>query len=76
MGGLTSSPGPRTRPRNLRRLYIRRSPPRRCGIDNAMVLLAPYSHWTLKANTPVSTLVRARYDRLDEMLLLLTLLEV
>ena len=83
--GLTSSPGPRTRPRKLQRLYIRRTPPRRCRIDNATVLLAPYSRWnkaklvgrgTLKANMHVNTLARARHGRLDEMLLLLTLLEV
>ena len=50
-----------------------------------MVLLAPYSRWnkakpvdrgTLKANMHVNTLVRAQYERLGEMLLLLTLLEV
>ena len=50
-----------------------------------MVLLAPYSRWnkaelvdrvTLKANMRVNMLARAQYGRLDEMLLLLTLLEV
>ena len=83
--GLTSSLGPRTRPRKLQRLYIRRTPPRRCRIDNAMVHLAPYSRWskaelvdrgTLKANMHANMLARAQYGRLDEMLLLLTLLEV
>ena len=85
MGGLTSSPGPRTRPRKLRRLYIHRTPPRRGEIDNAMVLLAPYSRWskaklvgrgTFKASMHASTLARAQYGRLGGMLLLLTLLEV
>ena len=61
--GLTSSPGPRTRPRKLRRLYIYRTPHRRCRIDNAMVYLAPYSRWSkaelvdremLKANMRVN----------------------
>ena len=84
-GGRASSPGPRTRPRKLQRLYIRRTPPRRCRIDNATVLLAPYSRWnkaklvdrgTLKANMHANMLARARRGRLDEMLLLLTLLEV
>ena len=79
------SPDPRTRPRKLRRPYMRRAPLRRRGIDNAMVLLAPCSRWnkaklvgrgTLKANIHVNTLTRAQYGRLDEMLLLLTLLEV
>ena len=79
------SPDPRTRPRKLRRPYMRRAPLRRCEIDNAMVLLAPCSRWnkaqpadrgTLKANTHASMLARARHGRLDEMLLLLTLLEV
>ena len=83
--GLTSSPGPRTRPRKLQRLHIHRTPPRGCRIDNATVLLAPYSRWnkaklvgrgTLKANMRVNMLARARHGRLDEMLLLLTLLEV
>ena len=83
--GLTSSPGPRTRPRKLLCVYIRRTLLRECKIDNAMVLLAPYSRWnkaklvgrgTLKANIHVNTLARAQYGRLDEMLLLLTLLEV
>ena len=64
---------------------MRRAPLRRRGIDNAMVLLVPYSRWnkaklvdrgTLKANMRVNMLARARYGRLDEMLLLLTLLEV
>ena len=50
-----------------------------------MVLLAPYSRWnkaklldrgTLKANMHVNALARARDGRLDEMLLLLTMLEV
>ena len=50
-----------------------------------MVLLAPYSRWnkaklvghgTLKANARVNTPARAQCGRLDEMLLLLTLLEV
>ena len=79
------SPDPRRRPRKLRRLYTHRTPPRRCRIANAMVLLAPYSRWnkaklvdrgTLKANMRVNMLARARHGRLDEMLLLLTLLEV
>ena len=83
--GLTSSPGPRTRPHKLQRLYIHRSPPRGCRIDNATVLLIPCSRWnkaklvgrgTLKANMRVNMLARARHGRLDEMLLLLTLLEV
>ena len=64
---------------------MHRTPLRRCETDNAMVLLAPYSHWnkaklvdrgTLKANMRVNMLARARHGRLDEMLLLLTLLEV
>ena len=64
---------------------MRRAPLRRREIDNAMVLLAPCSRWnkakpadrgTLKANMHVNTLARARHGRLDEMLLLLTLLEV
>ena len=79
------SPDPRTRPRKLQRLYIHRNPPRGCRIDNATVLLAPYSRWnkaklvdrgTLKANMRVNMLARARHGRLDEMLLLLTLLDV
>ena len=50
-----------------------------------MVLLAPCSRWnkaklvdrrTLKANMRVNMLARARHGRLDEMLLLLTMLEV
>ena len=50
-----------------------------------MVLQAPYSRWnkaklvgrgTLKANIHANTLARAQYGRLDEILLLLTLLEV
>ena len=84
-GGLTSSLGPKTRPHKVPRLHIHRTPPRRCRIDNATVLLAPYSRWnkaklvgrgTLKANVRVNTLARAQYGRLDEMSLLLTLLEV
>ena len=79
------SPDPRTRPRKLQRPYMHRTPLRRCGTDNAMVLLAPCSRWnkaklvdrgTLKANMRVNMLARARDGRLDEMLLLLTLLEV
>ena len=58
---------------------------RRRGIDNVMVLAVPYVRWvkaklvdrgTLKANMRVNMLARARHGRLDEMLLLLTLLEV
>ena len=84
-GGLTSSPGPRTRPGKLQRLYIHRTPPKRCRIDNTMVLLASYSRWnkaklvgrgTLKANMHANTLARARCGRLREVMLLLTLLEV
>ena len=84
-GGLTSSPGPRTGPRKVQRLHIHRTPPRRCRIDSATMLLAPYSRWnkaklvdrgTLKANMRGNMLARARYGRPDEMLLLLTLLEV
>ena len=50
-----------------------------------MMLLAPYSRWnkaklvdrgTFKANMHVNMVARARHGRLDEMLLLLTLLEV
>ena len=50
-----------------------------------MVLLAPCLRWdkakpvgrgTLKANMRVNMLARVQYGRLDEMLLLLTLLEV
>ena len=79
------SPDPRTRPRKLRRPYTHRTPLRRCGINNAMVPLAPCSRWnkagpaergTLKANVHVNTLARARHGRLDGMLLLLTPLEV
>ena len=85
MGGLTLSPDPKTRPRKLRRLYMHRTPLRRREIDNAMVLLAPYLRWnkaklvgrgTLKANMHVNTLAQAQCGRLDEMLLLLTLLGV
>ena len=84
-GGRASSPGPKTRPRKVQLLHIHRTPPRRCRIDNATMLLAPYSRWnkaelvgrgTLKANVCVSTPARAQYGRLDEMSLLLTLLEV
>ena len=79
------SPDPRTRLRKFWSLYIRRTPLRRCGIDNAMVLLAPCSRWnkakpmgrgTLKANMHANTLARARCGRLRETMLLLTLLEV
>ena len=64
---------------------MHRAPLRRRGTDNAMVLLAPYSRWNkaklvdlgaLKTNIHVNMLARARHGRLDEMLLLLTLLEV
>ena len=85
MWELTLSPDLRTRPRKLRRHYMHRTTLRRRGIDNAMVLLAPCSRWnkpklvdrgTLKANMRVNILARARDGRLDEMLLLLTMLEV
>ena len=85
MRGLTSLPDPRTRPRKLRHPYMHRAPLRRRGTNNAMVLLAPYSRWnkaklvgrgTLKANIHVNTLARTQCRRLDEMLLLLTMLEV
>ena len=84
-GGRVSSPGPRTRPRKVQHLHNHCTPPRRCRIDNATVLLAPYSRWnkaklvgrgTLKANIRINTLARAQCGRLDEMLLLLTLLGV
>ena len=61
------------------------NPPRRCRIDSATALLAPYSRWskaklvgrgTFKASMHVNTLARAQCGRLDEMLLLLTLLGV
>jgi len=84
-GGRASSPGPKTRRRKVQHLHIHRTPPRRCRIDSATILLAPYSRWnkaklvgrgTLKANIHVNTLARTQCRRLDEMLLLLTLLEV
>ena len=83
--GLTSSPDPRTRPRKRRRPCRHRTLPKRCKVNNALVLLAPCSHWskaklvgrgTLEASMHVSMLAQVRYGRQDGMLLLLTLLEV
>ena len=58
---------------------------RRCETDSIMVPAVPYARWnkaklvdpgTLKASMHANTLARARRGRLDEMLLLLTQLEV
>ena len=64
---------------------MRRARLRRRGTDNVMVPAVPYVRWvkaklvdlgTLKISMHVNMLARARRGRLDEMLLLLTLLEV
>ena len=77
--GLTSSPDPKTRPRKRRRPCRHRTLPRKCKVDNALVLLAPCSRWnkaklvgrgTLEASMHVSMLTQVRYGRPDEVLLL------
>ena len=82
---LTTLPGPRTRLHKPRRPYTHRALLRRRGTDSVMVLAVPYACWnkakmvdpgTLKASMHANMLARARHGRLDEMLLLLTLLEV
>ena len=78
-------PGPRTRLHRPRRPYMHRAHLRRCGANSVMVLAVPYARWTkielvdlgvLKTSMHANMLARARHGRLDEMLLLLTLLEV
>ena len=78
-------PGPRTRPRRPRRLYMHRAHLRRRKTDSVMVFAVPYVCWTkielvdlgvLKTSMHANVLARARHGRLDGMLLLLTSLEV
>ena len=78
-------PSPRTRRHRPQCPCMHRAPLRRRGTDNVMVRTVPYVRWvkaklvdlgTLKISMRVNMLARARHGRLDEMLLLLTLLEV
>ena len=78
---LTVLPGPRTRLRRPRRPYMFRAHHRRRRTDSVMVFAVPYVCWTkielvdlgvLKTSMHTNVLARARYGRLDGILLLLT----
>ena len=78
---LTVMPGPRTRLRRPRRPYMFRAHLRRRRTDSVMVFAVPYVRWdkielvdlgVLKTSMHANVLARARHDRLDGMLLLLT----